>query len=118
MKMALVLIIDQSFDSLVHLADLFQANGYECRLASSWKMALDHLLIEAFDIIVCEYCIDGEDAFWFVRHLKTLKISSQYLVVSDDISVKNKIPVERLEVSFCLKPVNWDELCGAINYQP
>ena len=115
--MALVLVIDQSFDSLVHLADLFHANGHECRLASSWKMALEHLLIEVFDIIVCEFCIDEEDAFLFMRHLETLKISAQYLIMSDDISVKNKILAQGFQVGFCLKPVNWDELCGAITYQ-
>ena len=112
--MALVLVIDQSFDSLVHLADLFQANGHECRLASSWKMALEQLLIEKFDIILCEYCIDGEGAFKFIRHLETLKISSQYLIMSHDILVKNKIPAEGFEVGFCLKPVIWDDLWGKI----
>ena len=115
--MALVLVIDQSFDSLVHLADLFQTNGHECRLASSWKMALEHLLIEAFDFILCEYCIDGEDAFWFMRHLETLKISAHYLVMSDDISVKDKILAEGFQVGFCLKPVVWDDLYIQINHQ-
>ena len=117
MNMALVLIIDKSFDSLVHLSHLFQTNGHECRLASSWKMALEHLLIEAFDIIVCEYCIDGEDAFWFMRHLETLKISAHYLVMSDDISVKDKILAEGFQVGFCLKPVVWDDLFIQINHQ-
>ncbi len=115
--MALVLVIDQSFDSLSHLADLFETKGFDCRLATSWKMALEHLLIESFDLILCDYCIDGEDAFWFLRHLETLKISSHYLVMSDDIRVKKKIPVDGFKVGFCLKPVNWHDLIGQINYK-
>ena len=115
--MALVLVIDQSFDSLVHLAELFQTNGHECRLASSWKMALEHLLIEAFDFILCDYCIDGEDVFWFIRHLETLKISSPYVVMSDDVGIKKKILMDGFEVGFCLKPVVWDDLYSQINHQ-
>ena len=113
--MALILVIDQSFDSLVHLADLFHTNGHECRLASSWKMALEHLLIEKFDIILCEYLIDGEDAFWFLRHLETLNISSQYLVMSDDVRVKKMISQEGLSAGFCLKPIHSDELLAQMN---
>ena len=113
--MALILVIDQSFDSLVHLADLFHTNKHECRLASSWKMALEHLLIEKFDIILCEYSIDGEDAFWFIRHLETLKISSQYLIMSDDVRVKKKISEDRVKAGFCLKPIHSTDLFAQMN---
>ena len=115
--MALILVIDQSFDSLVHLADLFHTNGHECRLASSWKMALEHLLIERFDTILCEYTIDGEDAFWFIRHLETLKISSQYLIMSYDVRVKKMISQERVKAGFCLKPIQLTEFLGQVNEQ-
>jgi len=115
--MALILVIDQSFDSLIHLADLFNTNGLECRLASSWKMALEHLLIEKFDIILCEYSIDGEDAFWFIRHLATLKISSQYLIMSDELSLKTKILQTGIHAGFCLRPIDSDDLLVQINNQ-
>ncbi len=115
--MAFVLVVDQSFESLVYLSNLLHTNGHECRLASSWKMALEHLLIEKFDIILCEHCIDGDDAFWFMRHLETLKISSQYLIMSDDVRVKKKISQEGIEAGFCLKPIQWDDLLEQLNEQ-
>jgi DNA-binding NtrC family response regulator len=113
--MALILVIDQSFDSLAHLADLIHTNGHECRLACSWKMALEHLLIERFDVILCEYSIDGEDAFWFIRHLETLEILSHYIIISDDVRVKKMISQQGLPAGFCLKPIHSDDLLGQMN---
>ena len=110
--MALVLVIDQSFDSLVYLSELFETKGIECRLATSWKMALEHLLIESFDFILCEHCMDEGDAFWFLRHLKALKTSSRYIVMSDDMRIKKKIPLENFTIGFCSKPICWDDLWG------
>jgi DNA-binding NtrC family response regulator len=114
--MALVLIIDPSIDSLIHLVDIFQTNGFECRLASSWKMALEHLLIETFEAILCEFSIDDEDALWFIRHLETLKITSRYLIMSDNELVKKKISDQGFDLLFCLKPLDWDVLFEAINH--
>jgi DNA-binding NtrC family response regulator len=113
--MAFVLVVDQSFESLVYLSNLLHTNGHECRLASSWKMALEHLLIEKFDIILCEYSIDGEDAFWFIRHLETLKTTSRFIIMSDDVRVKKKISEDRVKAGFCLKPIHSTDLFAQIN---
>ncbi len=115
--MALILIVDDSLDSLVSLSDLIQTNGHQCRISASWKAALDQLFIESFDIIICEYVMEEGNALWFWDHLKSLQISSQFHIMSEDAQLKDKVFLTNPLISFCLKPVQWDDLSRTLNQQ-
>ncbi len=68
--MALILVVDDSEDTLVLIKDFLIGLGHSCRLATSGKQALDILKTEDFDLIISDYQMDDGDGLWLLSELK------------------------------------------------
>jgi DNA-binding NtrC family response regulator len=107
--MALILIIDDSVESLTSLSEYVHSLGHDCRLATSWKMALEIMMMESFDLMICNHDLEDGNGIWFLTHLNSLNMYPKSLILSNHIHVKESLPSENGLIGFCLKPFAWHD---------
>lgn len=101
--LAIILLVDDSLDDLLFLEEFLVSMKCECRLANSGKMAIDHLKIEKFDLIISDYQMDHGDGLWLFDQLKNLNIVTPFILVSSepinggDAFSQKPIDLKRLE---------------------
>ena len=83
--MPLILVVDDSMDDLLFLEEFLTTSGYECRLANSGHMALEHLKIEKFDLVISDYQMDDGDGLWLIDEIKKNKIMTKVILLSTEL---------------------------------
>lgn len=113
--MALILVVDDSQDDLILIAEFLQGLGHCCRLATSGKLALDVLSAESFDLIISDYQMIDGDGVWLLQELKTMSSVPECILLTSDVNFDEDYFIQNGAAGFCGKPINWQNLTMEIN---
>ncbi len=83
--MPLILVVDDSMNDLLFLEEFLTTSGFECRLANSGEMALEHLKIEKFDLVISDFQMDDGDGLWLIDEIKKIKIMTKVILLSTEL---------------------------------
>lgn len=108
--MALVLVVDDSTDTLILIKDFLVGLGHTCRLAASGKQALDILKTEDIDLIISDYQMDDGDGLWLLNELKKELNAPSCIMITADQSIDRDQFIGAGASAFCPKPIQWSLL--------
>lgn len=109
-----ILIVDDDAEVREMLRDVFRSDGYQCRLATNGREALETFAIERPALTVTDLRMPVMDGIEFVKHAHALDPEAMVLVLTGAGDVKTA--VETLTggaYDFILKPVSPDALLEA-----
>jgi response regulator RpfG family c-di-GMP phosphodiesterase len=109
-----ILIVDDDAEVREMLRDVFRSDGYQCRLATNGREALEAFAIERPPLTVTDLRMPVMDGIEFVKHAHALDPEAMVLVLTGAGDVKTA--VETLTggaYDFILKPVSADALLEA-----
>jgi two-component system, NtrC family, response regulator HydG len=110
-----VLVIDDERDHAETVAEILEAGGYACAVATSGKEGARRIQSEEFDLVLTDLRMGDLDGMGIVRlvreHGDTL-----VMVISGSSDVKKAVEALREGAShYILKPVSNDELLAVVN---
>ena len=110
-----VLVIDDERDHAETVAEILEAGGYACAVATSGKEGARRIQSEEFDLVLTDLRMGDLDGMAIVRlvreHGDTL-----VMVISGSSDVKKAVEALREGAShYILKPVSKDELLAVVN---
>jgi CheY-like chemotaxis protein len=108
--MALILVVDDSQDTLILVKDFLIGLGHTCRLAASGRQALDVLKAEDFDLIISDYQMENGDGLWLLNELKNELMALSCIMITADHTINKDQFISAGASAFCPKPINWPQL--------
>jgi DNA-binding NtrC family response regulator len=105
-----ILIIDDNIGLAENIAEILELQGYVTEVASSAEEALSKVGPPPPDVVVTDYRLPGIDGAALVRHLKTMGVSVNAIVISaftDDDTIED---ARSAGASFVAKPVDFEIL--------
>jgi DNA-binding response OmpR family regulator len=111
-----ILVVDDNVAALETLRRLLVAWGVtDVCCASSAEEALDIILSRPFDLILCDYRLDGMDGVEFLERVRKTGDLTPVMMMSGAPDKAGVIrAMEQTEVDFLAKPFRIDELAAAI----
>ena len=113
--MALILVVDDSQDTLILIKDFLLDLGHSCRLAASGRQALDILTTENFDLIISDYQMDDGDGLWLLRELREVLTVPRCIMITADQTINKDQFISAGASAFCPKPIYWPQLAQEIH---
>ena len=108
--MALILIVDDSQDDLIFMTEFLKQAGHECRLASSGQDAMEHILVEKFQLIISDYQMNNGDGKWLLKEIKNISNPPPCIIITADRNHTEKDFKSLGAKGFCFKPLIWHQL--------
>src|SRR4051794_2052529 len=110
-----VLVIDDERDHAETVAEILEAGGYACAVATSGKEGARRIQSEEFDLILTDLRMGHLDGMAIVRLVKEHG-DMLVMVISGSNDVKKAVDALREGAShYILKPVSKDELLAVVN---
>src|SRR3954470_16662874 len=110
-----VLVIDDERDHAETVAEILQAGGYACDVATSGKEGARRIQNEEFDLVLTDLRMGDLDGMAIVRLVKDHG-DMLVMVISGSNDVKKAVEALREGAShYILKPVSKDELLAVVN---
>lgn len=108
--MALILAVDDSLDDLVLLQEFLLTLGFNCRLASSGKMAMDLFEREKFDLVISDYQMPDGDGIWLLNQVKQNSQDTRFILTTAELSLEEKHFHQHRPCGLFYKPLDLSKL--------
>ncbi|HEX3150791.1 MAG TPA: sigma 54-interacting transcriptional regulator [Gemmataceae bacterium] len=110
-----VLVIDDERDHAETVAEILEAGGYSCAVATSGKEGARRIQSEEFDLVLTDLRMGDLDGLAIVRLVKEHG-DTLVMVISGSSDVKKAVQALQEGAShYILKPVDKDELLAVVN---
>lgn len=109
-KMALILVVDDSQDDLMFMTEFLKQAGHECRLASSGEEAIEQMNVEKFDLIISDLQMRNGDGNWLLNELGNIPHAPPCIIVTADRNLSERHFKVLGAKGFCFKPLIWHQL--------
>jgi two-component system, NtrC family, response regulator HydG len=110
-----VLVIDDERDHAETVAEILEAGGYACAVATSGKEGARKIQAEEFDLVLTDLRMGDLDGLAIVRLVKE-QGDTLVMVISGSSDVKKAVQALQEGAShYILKPVSKDELLAVVN---
>jgi two-component system response regulator HydG len=110
-----VLVIDDERDHAETVAEILEAGGYGCAIATSGKEGARRIQAEEFDLVLTDLRMGDLDGMAIVRLVKE-QGDTLVMVISGSSDVKKAVQALQEGAShYILKPVSKDELLAVVN---
>ncbi|MBO0700489.1 MAG: sigma-54-dependent Fis family transcriptional regulator, partial [Zavarzinella sp.] len=110
-----VLVIDDERDHAETVAEILEAGGYACAIATSGKEGAQKIQSEEFDLVLTDLRMGDLDGMAIVRLVKEHG-DTLVMVISGSSDVKKAVQALQEGAShYILKPVSKDELLAVVN---
>src|SRR5215210_4173734 len=110
-----VLVIDDERDHAETVAEILEAGGYACDIATSGKEGARRIQAEEFDLVLTDLRMGDLDGLAIVRLVKEHG-DTLVMVISGSSDVKKAVQALQEGAShYILKPVSKDELLAVVN---
>lgn len=90
-----ILVIDHELDNVRTLKNLLSRKGYEVKVATSSRKAIEIFKAESFDIVITEVRMPRLDGGNLIRKLKDLNESIEIIVLTGFWSLEHTMQVHR-----------------------
>ena len=112
-----ILIVDDEADVLEIVSEMIADMGYRVKTAGSGKAAQDLIASMPVDLVISDLNMQGIDGMALARWVRSryprLRLAMMTAFATDDLKTMLH---QKLVDSLLLKPLNFGELRGAVNY--
>jgi two-component system response regulator HydG len=110
-----VLVIDDQRDHAETVAEILEAGGYACDIATSGKEGANRIQAEDYDLVLTDLRMGDLDGLAIVRLVKE-QGDTLVMVISGSSDVKKAVQaLQEGATHYILKPVSKDELLAVVN---
>jgi two-component system, NtrC family, response regulator HydG len=111
-----ILIVDDNFDICTLLSRFLTKNGFQVSVAHSGSKALAILSDEHFDLVLCDFRLEGMDGEQVLTKIKEIDPSIQVIIITGYSDIKIAVKVVKLGAyDYITKPLFPDEILHTIN---
>jgi two-component system, NtrC family, response regulator HydG len=111
-----ILIVDDNFDICTLLSKFLTKNGFQVSVAHSGSKALSILTEDHFDLVLCDFRLEGMDGEQVLTKIKEIDPSIQVIIITGYSDIKIAVKVVKLGAyDYITKPLFPDEILHTIN---
>lgn len=111
-----ILVVEDDADSAEFLRNVLEQNGYKVNVASDGGQAQSTFVMRKPDFVILDLILPGESGFEICERFKQTNSEIPILIVSAIDMVDSRALASRVGADgYLTKPVNSDELLGAIS---
>jgi two-component system, NtrC family, response regulator HydG len=111
-----ILIVDDNFDICTLLSRFLTKNGFQVSVAHSGSKALGILSEDHFDLVLCDFRLEGMDGEQVLTKIKEIDPSIQVIIITGYSDIKIAVKVVKLGAyDYITKPLFPDEILHTIN---
>ncbi|MBD3285461.1 response regulator [candidate division WOR-3 bacterium] len=111
-----ILCVDDDRNFLELVSEVLHLGGYEVKIATSAKYAIQELMKDKFDLVVTDLCMPGTDGIQFIRELREFKPSQRVIVITGFPSQRTQWETLRLgTINYIAKPFSPKSFLKKVN---